>query len=173
MIFKKATSLGLCYGQCHLFYNLKIDCLSLADSCFQPSEYIWCSLDCMHLPMNINFVDSSDADFYINGVWCWLLLPLLSGEKTNYVIKQLLTIELLDMMLISPIEYHYWHQLLPQSILVFFGGYHIIPNTSIVNNCMFYDGQIMLLLMCKHVSLHASVKTSTIDSRYLELAYLE
>ena len=52
-------------------------------------------------------VGNRDADvyarffFYINGVWCWPLLSQLSREKTNYIIKQLLTIEVLDMMLKS------------------------------------------------------------------------
>ena len=88
-----------------------------------------------------------------------MLLPQLSIEKTNYIIKQLLTIEVLDMTLISTTEYQYWprlsprsisvfsggyHVLLPnlispRSILVFSGGYHIISNTSIVNNCLSYD----------------------------------
>ena len=27
--------------------------------------------------------------FYINGDWCWLLLPQLSRENTNYIIKNI------------------------------------------------------------------------------------
>ena len=74
--------------------------------------------------------------FYIYGVWCWLLLSQLSKEKTNYMIKQLMNIEVLDMTLISTSEYQYWPRLTPRSILVFSGGYHIISNTSTVNNCI-------------------------------------
>ena len=84
----------------------------------------------------------STRTFYINGVWCWLLLWQLSREKTNCIIKQLLTIEVLDMMLISTTEYQYWPRQLPQSILVFSGGYHIISNTSIVNNCILSIAQL-------------------------------
>ena len=66
---------------------------------------------------------TSTHAFCINGVWCWMLLSQLSIEKTNYIIKQLLTIEILDMTLISTI---------------FCCGYHVISNTSIVNNCIIW-----------------------------------
>ena len=49
----------------------------------------------------------SKCAFCVNGVWCWLLLPQLSREKTKYIIKQLLTIEVLIMTLISPTKYQY------------------------------------------------------------------
>ena len=81
---------------------------------------------------------TSTGAFYISGVWRWLLLPQLSREKTNYVIKQLLTIEVLDMTLLSTTEYQYWPRLLPWSVLVFSGGYHVISITSIVNNNIIY-----------------------------------
>ena len=64
------------------------------------------------------------------------VIATVSKRKTNYIIKQLLTIEVSDMTLISTIEYQYWHRLLPPSILVFSGGYHVISNTAIVNNCI-------------------------------------
>ena len=131
-----------------LLYNLKIDCLSLAESCFQSTEYdvhwlghafqrISVSKFRYQLLVTSPVVTPTSARaFYINGVWCWLFLPQLSREKTNYIIKQLLTIEVLDMMLISSIEYQYWTRTSPQSILVFSGEYQVISNTSIVNNCI-------------------------------------
>ena len=42
--------------------------------------------------------------------------------------------EVSDMTLISTTEYQYWPRLSPWSILVFSGGYHVISDTSIVNN---------------------------------------
>ena len=54
------------------------------------------------------------------------VLATVIREKTLYLIKQLLTFEVLDMTLISAIS--------PRSLLVFSGGYHVISNTSIVNN---------------------------------------
>ena len=42
---------------------------------------------------------TSTRAFYINLVGCWLLLPQLSKEKTTYIVKQLLTIEVLDIIL--------------------------------------------------------------------------
>ena len=71
----------------------------------------------------------------MNGVWCWLLLPQLPREKTNYMTKQLLTIQAFDIKLISTIAYQYRPRLSPRSILAFSGGYRHIY-TSIVNNCI-------------------------------------
>ena len=68
---------------------------------------------------------TSTRAFCINGVCCWQLLPQLSRGKTKYTIKQLLTIEVLDMALISPL-----------SIVLFSGGYHVISNIIIGNNCI-------------------------------------
>ena len=48
----------------------------------------------------------------------------------NYIIKQLLTIDI-DI------------QLSPRSILVFYGGYHVISNTSIVSNCIILSSSVM------------------------------
>ena len=52
---------------------------------------------------------TSKRTFYINGVWCWLFLSVMKKkkkkkEKTNYIIKQSLTIEVLDITLISPLN---------------------------------------------------------------------
>ena len=44
------------------------------------------------------------------------------------------------MTLIYTNEYQYWPRLSPRSILVFSGGYHVISNTSIVNNGMIWNG---------------------------------
>ena len=52
--------------------------------------------------------------------------------------EQLFTIEVLDMTLIATTEYRYCPRLSPRSILVFSGGYHVISNTPVVNNCCNY-----------------------------------
>ena len=54
------------------------------------------------------------------------------------------------MMLISTTEYQYWPQLSPRSVLVFSGGYHVLSNTSIVNNCiLLYSLKIDCLSLAK------------------------
>ena len=60
----------------------------------------------------------------------------------SYMIEQLLTIEVFDMTLISTSEYQYWPWLSLQSILVFSGGYHVVSNTSVVNNCIIVYTQV-------------------------------
>ena len=42
--------------------------LSLAESCFQLNEYIWCSSACARLPVNINFCDVASNDSDASGV---------------------------------------------------------------------------------------------------------
>ena len=70
--------------------------------------------------------------------WGLVLTAFVKVIKRNdkYIIKQLLTIEVLDMTLISTTEYQHWPRLLPRSIPVFSDGYHVISNTLIVNNCI-------------------------------------
>ena len=81
--------------------------------------------------------------FCINYVCYWILLTQLSMQMTSYVIKQLLTFEVLDMTSISTSEYQYRPRLSPRSIFVFSGGYHVLSNTSIVNNCILYLGSLI------------------------------
>ena len=57
-------------------------------------------------------------------------------QTINYIIEQLLTIESLNMTLIATIEYEFYPRLPPRAILIFFGGYHVISNDSIVNYCI-------------------------------------
>ena len=129
-------------------YYRMINGFSLAQKWFQPCAY-FVILTSLHEKSDVIRVQASQVletspvvtpmytrAFCINGVWCWMLLPQLSKEKTNYIIKQLSTIEVLDMALISTIEYQYWPRLSPRSTLVFSSGYHGISNTSIVNNCI-------------------------------------
>ena len=106
--------------------------------------------------------------FYINGDWCSLLLLQLSREKTNYMIKQLLTIEVLAMTLIPSNEYQYWPRLSPQSVMVFSGGYYVISNTSIVNNCIavLFD----YLIYCKHRTAMVRLHMQTTGLEKLKIA---
>ena len=82
-------------------YDLQINNLSLAWMCFQPSQY-FVILTSLHKESDMISVQASQYQvlmmslvvtpmltgaFNINGVCCWLLLPILSREKTNYIIK--------------------------------------------------------------------------------------
>ena len=73
-----------------LLHKLKTDCLSLAESCFQLSEYILMftslrtpSSEYQLLVTSPVVTTMSACTFYINGIWCWLLLTQLSREKTK------------------------------------------------------------------------------------------
>ena len=61
-------------------------------------------------------------------------IPVASNSYN--MIKQLLTNLLTDPRLISTIDYQYCSRLSPRSILVSSGGYHVISNNTIVNNCI-------------------------------------
>ena len=104
---------------------------------------------------------TSTRAFYLNGVWCWMLLPELSREKTNYIIQNLWNIEVLDMTLIFTTEYQYWPRLPPRSKLVFSGGYHVISNTSVVNNCIMFTDCI-----CMRITSFSSLKATESQRRF-------
>ena len=102
---------------------------------------------------------TSARAFYINEIFCWLLLPQLSTEKTNFIIKQVLTIEALDMTLISTTEYQYWPRQSPRSILVFSGRYNVISNTATVNTCNCIISACNICIICNILFIIKQVLT--------------
>ena len=131
-----------------------IDCDIYAFQCILVSK-VWYQL----LVTSPVVTLTSARAFYIDGIFCWLLLPQLSREKTNFIIKQVLTIEALDMTLISTTEYQYWPRQSPRSILVFSGRYNVISNTSTVNTCNCIISACNICIICNILFIIKQVLT--------------
>ena len=84
----------------------------------------------------------------------------LSRGKTNYIMKQLLAVEVLNVMLVSATEhqrglgYRLCH-------LVFSGGYHIISGPSTVNSYTITNGLILLASLCHELSSRGPINNIT------------